>query len=183
MTILAQTVSSNSVKSYADLAKDFFLVLGGSLFLAIAAQIAIPFLPVPLTMQTFAVMMLSLALGKRKAVLSVAAYIAESMLGLPVLSQMSVAPLAIIGLRGGYIFGFMIQAYLAGALFEKSSELKFSSIAIALFLISVLQLSVGALWLGTFIGWNEALIAGFYPFIIGEAVKCLGVASFCQAKK
>lgn len=182
MTILTQTVSSKSVKSYTESAKDALQILGGSLFLALSAQIAIPFLPVPLTMQTFAVMMLALCLGKRKALLSVVAYIAESMFGLPVLSQMSQAPLAIIGLRGGYLFGFMIQAYLAGALFEKSRELKFSSIVMALFLISILQLSVGALWLGTFIGWNQALVAGFYPFIIGEAVKCFAIASFAKPR-
>lgn len=181
MLSYTQSVTASNEKPVFRYAKDALQVIGGSLFLAFSAQIAIPFLPVPLTMQTFAVMILALTLGKVKGTLSVVAYITESMMGLPVLSQATIAPLAIVGLRGGYLFGMIVQSYLVGSLFEKFSKLSYSTLLISLMLISTLQLSMGTLWLGSFIGWNQALMAGFYPFIIGETIKCISL--LCIAKK
>jgi len=175
-----QTITSVSDKPILRYLKDAFQVIGGSLFLAFAAQIAIPLTPVELTMQTFAVMLLALTLGKVKGTLSVIAYIIESMMGFPVLSNASIAPLAIIGIKGGYLLGFVIQAYLCGSLFEKFSKLSYSILLVSLVLISSLQLSIGALWLGNFIGWNQALIVGFYPFIPGEIIKCIAVLGFAK---
>ncbi|HRD55187.1 MAG TPA: biotin transporter BioY [Parachlamydiaceae bacterium] len=176
----AALVSKKDLFSYA---KDALQVVAGSLFLSLCAQIAIPLFPVPLTMQTFAVMLLGATLGKVKGTLSVLAYIAESMLGFPVLAGMIVEPLAIFGLRGGYLFGFIAQAYLTGTFFEKYKTPSFSFTLFSLLLISLLQLGMGALWLASFIGLNQALLLGFYPFVPGTVLKCLAFFPAYSAHK
>lgn len=177
-----QSVTLNSTKSFASYAQDIFQVIAGSLFLSVAAQIAIPFIPVPLTMQTFAVMLLGLTLGPVKGALSVALYIAESMTGLPILANFKSNPTALVGLCGGYIFGWVVQAYLTGLLFEKSSKASFKTLLGALLFISALQLGMGTLWLASFIGLKEAIFAGFVPFIIGETLKCIAILKIAARK-
>lgn len=165
--------ASLSKKDLSSYIKDAFQILAGSLFLTLSAQIALPLFPVPLTMQTFAVMLLGVTLGKVKGTLSVLTYLVESTLGLPVLSGMVVEPLAIVGLRGGYLMGFLLQAFLTGAFFEKFKKPSFSFTLTALMAISLLQLGMGTLWLASFIGLNQAVLVGFLPFISGAFIKCL----------
>lgn len=150
-----------------------------SLFIALCAQISLPlpFSPVPLSLQTFAVMMVGGMLGSRKGAISVLLYLAESMLGMPVLAGGIADPLALIGPKGGYLMGFAFQAYLAGWFAERISTFGKSGLMLGLFAAYALVLTTGALWLSQFVGLSNAIIMGAVPFIPGAIAKILAVVS------
>lgn len=150
--------------------QEFLQILGASLFIALMTQIQIflPFNPVPITGQTLAVMCVGAFLGSRKGVLSVLLYLAEGAMGLPFFTKAGFGILHLVGPTGGYMAGFIVQAYLTGLFFER----KWNGFA-GLILASALQMGLGALWLAPFVGWSQALPLGFYPFIPGECLKAL----------
>ena len=98
---------------------DAVLVLGGSLLVAIAAQIHLPLLPVPATAQTFAVMLLAMALGSRRAVACILAYLMEGAIGLPVFAGGGAGVAVLAGPTGGYLFGFAAAAWVTGSLADR----------------------------------------------------------------
>lgn len=160
-------------------------VIGASLFIALCAQIEFHlfFTPVPITLQTLAVMLVGGLLGPKKGVASVMAYLAEGCMGLPVFSGGAAGCLWFFGPTGGYFFGFIMQAYLTGLFIQKrtlSSSAKTLSI---LFFSCVAQMSFGVLWLGHIVGWKHVLLMGFYPYLPGEMFKCLFVAKVLQRIK
>jgi len=152
----------------------------GSLLIALCARITIflPFTPVPLTLQTLAVMMIGATLGSRRAVLSVILYIGESVMGFPVLHGGLANPLALIGPNGGYLIGFIFQAYLVGWFAERRYTLLKTTLMLGMSLACCLQLILGTLWLGHFVGYQSMLIMGVIPFIPGEILKMLIVTNF-----
>jgi biotin transport system substrate-specific component len=158
-------------------------ILLGSLLIALLAQIQVPlpFTPVPLTLQTLAVMLLAGILGRVRAALAVFAYLAEVGMGLPVLAGMASHPLALIGPRAGYLIGFFFLAYFAGSIFER--KLKPVITCAALGGICLGQLLMGACWLGLFVGMQNALSMGFFPFLIGEVLKILAVCTLFNRTK
>lgn len=151
-----------------------------SLLIALCAQITIPlpFTPVGLTLQTLAVMLIGAMLGSRNGAISVMLYLAESMLGFPVLSGGVSNVLALVGPKAGYLIGFVFQAYLVGWFAERRHSLGRSGLMLGMFFASALQLSVGALWLGQFVGYQSMLLMGVVPFIPGEMIKILVVNNF-----
>ena len=179
--IVQNPISSQTFR----LAKDLLQILGGALFLSLASQVTIPLTPVPLTMQTFAVMILALTLGSVKGTLAVVAYLIETMFGLPVLANAASSPLAIVGVRGGYLFGFIIQCYLSGLLFEKASSkaISYATMLVSLVMISALQMFLGSLWLSSLVGLKAALMAGFIPFVPGEFLKCVFTLGLFKTKQ
>lgn len=120
-------------------------IILGSCLIALCAQIRIPlpFTPVPITLQTLAVMLVGGALGSRNGALSVLLYLAESMLGLPVLSGFRIDPLALFSPVGGYLVGFVFQAYLTGWFVENQSIKKRISLLPGVALASVLGMGCG----------------------------------------
>lgn len=152
----------------------------GSLLIALCAQINIPlpFTPVTVTLQTLAVMLVGASLGSRKGALCVLVYLSESMLGLPVLHGGYVNPLALIGPNGGYLAGFVLQAYVVGWFSERRHLLGKSLVMVGISLACFLQLSAGALWIGQFIGYSSAFMMGVVPFIAGEILKILVVVNY-----
>ncbi len=153
---------------------DLLQIIGGSLFIALSAKIAIPlfFSPVPLTLHTLAVMLLALTLGRTKATLAVITYIAECGMGLPFLTASG----SIFGPTGGYLAGMVAQAYLIG--WVKDQEMKNSiKVLFCVTMASLLQLAMGCAWLANFVGVSNVLAMGFYPFAIGESVKALFATS------
>lgn len=146
-----------------------------SLFIALCAQISIPlaFTPVPLTLQTLSVMMVGGMLGSRKGAISVALYLLESIVGLPVLAGGVSNSFALIGPKGGYLIGFVFQAYLVGWFAERMHQLGKSALMLGMVSAYALQLTVGSLWLGQFVGFQNALVMGVLPFIPGAIVKIL----------
>lgn len=151
-------------------------VVGASLFIAICAQIKIPlfFTPVPLTFQTLSVLLVAGFLGGQKGSMSVLLYIAEGCIGLPFFTGGNSGILYFFGPTGGYLIGCVIQAYIVGWFSEKKSSVSSARMLAIILFSCLIQLSVGMIWLAKYVGWNQVLLMGFYPFIPGEILKSMG---------
>ena len=154
--------------------KFFLIVVLGSIILAISAKIKIPFYPVPMTMQTFVVLLLGISFGYKIAVTTVGLYLLEGIFGLPVFSNSPEKGIGLVYFTGptmGYLIGFLFAAFFAGYLNFKTS---FFSIFFKL-IFSVLFIYIfGVLWLGTLIGWDKPIIElGVTPFLLAELFKIL----------
>lgn len=158
-------------------------VIFGSLLIALCAQISIPlpFSPVPLTLQTLGVMATGAMLGSKKGALSVLTHLAQVMAGFPVLAGATSHPLAIVGPTGGYLVGFIFLAFVAGWCFENKRRLGKMVTGACLVAVSLCLLACGTLWLGVFVGMENALTLGFTPFIPGELLKIMVVMA-CFAR-
>ncbi len=150
-------------------------VVAGSVLLWLSAKAQVPFWPVPMTMQTLAVLALAGALGRNLGLAAVMLYLAEGAFGLPVFAN---APQAGSGLAymagptGGYLAGFMLAAALVGALADRGWT-KQPLAALAVMLAGVAAIYIpGLLWLSRFTGGLEgAILAGAAPFILGDLLK------------
>lgn len=151
-----------------------------SLLIAFCAQIRIPlfFTPVPLTLQTLAVMVVGCMLGSKYAAYSAALYVVESMVGLPVLSGGRSDMLGVVSPIGGYLVGYIMQAYLTGWFVERVERFGGLVVFCGLLVTCALQLSLGSIWLGTFVGYGQGFLLGFVPFIPGEMLKVAAVTAF-----
>ncbi|MBI4062779.1 MAG: biotin transporter BioY [Elusimicrobia bacterium] len=156
-------------------AVETLLLLAGASLVAVSAQIAIPlpFTPVPITGQTFSVLLLGMALGPRRGFLALLIYLAAGISGAPVFAQGLAGPAVFLGPRGGYLLGFPLAAYVAGRLGERGWDRKPWTTALAMALGSAVIFIPGVCWLSFFVGWDKALLAGFYPFLAGDAVKII----------
>lgn len=153
------------------------IALAGSLLLALSAKVSIPFYPVPLTMQTFVVIGLGLALGPARAVAAVLLYLVEGAAGLPVFAgtpEKGIGLAYMAGPTGGYLAGYLPAAFLAGMLAEKGWDRTHFRAACAAFLAGAIIYVPGLLWLGAVIGWEKPVLAyGLYPFILGDITKAV----------
>ena len=156
--------------------KDFFQILCASFFIAFCGRLEVPlfFSPVPITMQTLAILMTGACLGSRKGVLSVLMLIGEGCLGLPVFMHGMSGFTHLLGPTGGYILGFIPQVALAGVLANrKGSGPLAGTILMAACAVNLL---IGALFLVPFVGLGSVFMKGVLPFIPGDIVKSLFVA-------
>lgn len=139
--------------------------------MALGAQINLPMHPVPMTLQSLAVLLAGLWLGPVWGGVSVILYLVLALMGLPVLSDGAHGPAPFIGATAGYLYGFILVAVLAGLL-AKQKKARHPVIGIAgLFGLHLVLLTMGSVWLSTRIGLSAALEAGFTPFLIGALVK------------
>lgn len=147
------------------------LVLLGSLVIAIAAQANVPMQPVPMTLQTLAVLSVGAALGARLGVAALVLYILEAAVGLPVLAEMKSGAF-LFGPTGGYILGFVLAAGLVGYLAERGFDRSMPRMLLAMLLGVALIYVPGLIWLSGFVGgFDKAITFGFTPFILGDIVK------------
>ena len=153
-------------------------VLLGTLVLAIASQISVPMLPVPMTMQTLAVMLVGALYGWRLGALTVLAWLGEAALGLPVLANGAGGLAPFMGPTAGYLASFPLVVALVGWLAERGWNGSRPAFAFAAMLLGhALCLAFGAAWLATLIGAEKAVLAGVVPFLLGSLVKSgLGAA-------
>lgn len=154
------------------------MLLSANALLVLTSQIYLPFEPVPVTGQTFAVLLVAATLGSRYGTAVVVAYLLQGGLGLPVFSQFnSGIPLD----TAGYLVGFIPAAYLVGRLYElrkpKSILGGFSIMALGTLVIYV----CGAGWLATMVGLEAAVVLGVLPFLIGDAGKAIVAALAARA--
>jgi len=159
-------------------AYDVMMVVGASIFIALSAQIAIPvpFSPVPITLQTFAVLLVGAFLGSRLGVLSIFAYLLEGSLGLPVFAQAHTGIVHLVGPTGGYLLGFIPAAFITGLVAERVSK---NGFLWAIFLMSAgtaIIFVCGLTWLSLVFDRSEALMLGFYPYIPGALIKITAAA-------
>lgn len=149
------------------------LILGSSLLIALSAQVAFGW-PVPATGQTFAVLMIAMVLGSRRAALAVLAYICEGLAGLPVFAQFKSALPTLLGPTGGYIVGFLAAAYLVGFLAQRGWDRKIITTVAAMLTGEVVIYAFGLCWLAFVMrgaGIQNVLAVGLYPFLLGEVIK------------
>jgi len=152
---------------------DMTLIVGGSLLIGLCAQVKIllPLGPVPVTGQTFAVLMIGALLGSRRGCLAVLAYLAEGAAGLPVFAFGGGAA-ALAGPTGGYLIGFMPAAYVAGSLAQKGWDRRIGTTVLAMALANAAIYACGLFWLCCLMGVSTAVLAvGLYPFVAGDLLK------------
>jgi len=137
----------------------------------------IPFYPVPLTMQTFMIVVLAMALGPRLATLSLVLYLAEGALGLPVFAGTPEKGLGLAymaGPTGGYLLGFLLAAGTCGWLAERGWDRRHLSTLAAMCIGHVMICVPGLLWLGVIVGWDQPVLDwGLYPFLYGDVLKII----------
>ena len=151
--------------------KAIFLVVG-TLALALASRIAVPMVPVPITMQTFAVTMIGALYGWRLGGLTVLAWIGEGMIGLPVWTNGASSVPYFLGATGGYLVSFPIMAVLVGWLAERGwTGERVVAGFFAHLSANALCLAIGGVWLASIIGAEKAWIGGVAPFILGATLK------------
>ncbi|MEK9786601.1 MAG: biotin transporter BioY [Candidatus Pelagibacter sp.] len=156
------------------LIKSILAVVLGSIVLTISAKIKIPFYPVPMTMQTFVVLLLGLSFGYKIGLSAVGLYLLEGIVGLPVFSNSPERGIGLVYFTGptmGYLIGFLSACYLAS--FVKLNDnffIIFSKLTLAVSTIYIF----GVIWLGTLIGWDKPIFnLGVAPFLLAEAFKVL----------
>jgi biotin transport system substrate-specific component len=166
---------ADAILPQATLWRDAALVVVFSLLNALAAQVAIPlpFTPVPITGQTFAVLITGMLLGSRLGALSLLAYLIEGLAGLPVFSGGRSGSAHFLGPTGGYLLGFIAAAYLVGLLAERGWDRRIWTTALAMAIGNLAIYAAGLSWLAAFVGPDRALALGALPFIPGDAVKLL----------
>jgi biotin transport system substrate-specific component len=150
------------------------LIVGASVVTALAAQIAIPlpWSPVPLTGQTFAVLLTGAVLGARRGFAAQALYLAQGAAGLPVFAG-GVAGFAVFaGPTAGYLLAFPIAAAVTGLLAERGWDRGFAGTLAAMLLGGAVILAAGAAGLGRFVPPGALLASGVLPFVPGEIAKC-----------
>ena len=177
---LIKNISSNQI------IKKIFLVFIGSILLAISSKIKIPFYPVPMTMQTFVVVLIGMLYGWKLGVFTVALYLFEGAIGLPVFAGTPEKGIGLIYFTGptmGYLMGFLLAVFISGYFYPKikTSEQNVENLLgkliisvkfFMLFVASMLSIYIlGIIWLSNFVGWEKVLVLGVYPFVLAEMFK------------
>jgi len=157
------------------------LALAGTALLTLSAKIQIPFYPVPMTMQTFAVLAIGLAFGWRLGGATLLLYLAEGAAGLPVFAgtpEKGVGIAYLMGPTGGYLLGFALAAALSGWLAERGWDRSAATTALAMLAGNVAIYVPGLLWLGGLIGWDKPVLElGLIPFLAGDLFKLVLAAA------
>ena len=177
-TALAPTLLTRTLPRIDRRVRDTLLVVTGSLFVAAMAQVKIPlpFTPVPLTGQTFAVLLVGAALGSRRGAASLLLYLLQGMIGLPVFAGGASGLAVLLGPTGGYLAGFVVAAYLIGALAARGLDRRIPSALLAFLAGEAVIYLFGVAWLSLFLGIQRAIVAGFLPFLIGDVLKLVAAA-------
>ncbi len=164
------------------LLKQALMVLGGTLLIALAAQISVPMYPAPVTLQTLAVLLAGLTFGARLGVVTVLTYLAQGAAGLPVFAN-ATNGIAFFGPTAGFLFGFVLMVWIVGVAADRGWVRHVFGAALASVIASVLLYVPGAAWpmavagaFGLDAGWvglsADKIWAGFIaPFVLGDLVK------------
>lgn len=147
------------------------LSLLGSLLFAVSSQLAIPLQPVPITLQTMVVVMYAMFVGPKIGVASVALYLIEGALGMPVFAECKGGMAHLFGMRGGYLFGFIPAAFLAGSVYKYQLQKHLVLLGIVTALSLGIILFCGSTILANYIGWETAIAFGVKPFLFGDMLK------------
>ena len=151
-------------------------IVGGTLFIAALAQIAIPVpgSPVPVTGQTLAVYLIGTTYGARLGFATFSTYLLAGIAGAPVFAPAATQGLArLTGATGGYLIGMLVATLILGALADRKADQKFKTSFPALISGSVIVFTFGLIWLNVSLNltWAQTISAGLTPFIFGEVIK------------
>jgi len=146
----------------------------GSILITISAKTKIPFYPVPMTMQTFTILLIGITFGYRIGLATVALYLFEGMIGLPVFAnspEKGIGMAYFFGPTMGYLIGFLAAVYFAG-LFKYDKGIM-NALLKLIFSVSLIYI-LGVIWLGSLIGWEKPIFKlGVQPFLLAELFKIL----------
>ena len=175
MTTLASTLTIRSFPRTATWLCDLFLLFTGVIFVAALAQVKIPlpFTPVPLTGQTFAVLLVGATLGSKRGAASMTLYTALGVLGMPFFAGGASGMAYLSGPTLGYLIGFVVAAYLVGKLAERGLERNLRTSLIPFIVGTLIIYLFGAGWLAILFGADKALALGVLPFLIGDVIKMI----------
>ena len=152
--------------------KLFLLIIFGSLLITLSAKIKIPFYPVPMTMQTFVVLLIGMSFGYKIGLATIGLYLIEGIAGLPVFSNSPERGVGLAYFTGptmGYLIGFFSACFLASLI--KTDDNYFIIFIKLILSVSTIYI-LGVLWLGTLIGWDKPIIQlGVVPFLLAEIFK------------
>ena len=179
MTTLAPTIYTRTFPRAAGWLRDMTLILLGALVVAALAQVEIPlpFTPVPITGQTFGVLLVGAALGSKRGAVSLTSYLLMGVIGLPFFAGGAHGWNIVIGATGGYLIGFVIAAYAVGALAERGLERNMRTSILPFLLGTVIIYVCGVAWLTVVLGsLSKAVAAGMLPFLVGDAIKLVAAA-------
>jgi biotin transport system substrate-specific component len=153
--------------------REFALILAGSFLIALSAQLQfiLPFSPVPITGQTFAVLLLGALYGSKRGLATALTYIALGVMGLPVFAGGALGVARLLGPTAGYLVGFIAAAFVVGLLSERGWDRKAWTTATSMLIGNSIIYMAGVLWLSRFVGWQAVLSTGFLPFLVGDALK------------
>jgi len=167
------TASRNIIRNVA-------LVVLGCALLWVSAKVKVPFWPVPMTLQTFAVMALGAAYGSRLGVATVIAYLAAGAAGLPVFTNTPpdiAGPAYLLGPTGGFLIGFVVAALIVGYAADRNWDRSVPKLLAAMLAADAAVFGLGLAWLGVAVpalGYSWGLLeAGLFPFILGDLLKIL----------
>ncbi len=146
----------------------------GTALITISAKIKIPFYPIPMTMQTFVILLIGITLGYKMGLATVGLYLFEGIIGLPVFASSPEKGIGIayfIGPTMGYLIGFLVAVYFAGLFkYDKGIINTFLKLIFSVSFIYIL----GLVWLGVLIGWDKPIFKlGAQPFLLAELLKIL----------
>ncbi len=160
------------------LLRDVALIIGFACLTAAFAQISFWIGPVPITGQTFAVLLAGALLGSRRGALSQISYLAIGATGIPYWFALGGPPgiARLVGPTGGYLIGFVVAAFVVGWLAERGWDRKVWSAIPAMLIGNIVIYVFGLLWLARFVPHSALLQTGLYPFIFGDAIKIVAAA-------
>ncbi len=153
-------------------------VFVGLTFLGAYLRVRLPFTPVPITMQTFFVLLSGAVLGRRLGAISQAGYIILGSLGLPIFAGATGGILYLLGPTGGYLIGFIAASYIVGRMISMKKELTFGWTILAMLTGMTVVYLLGAGWLSFVIksNFSQTFVLGVLPFIPGAVLKLLAGA-------
>ena len=154
--------------------KNLLIIFLSSLLITISAKIKIPFYPVPMTMQTFVVMLVGITFGWKIGVATISLYLFEGIIGLPVFAgtpEKGIGLAYFVGPTMGYLVGFIFATFIAGY-FNFNTNIFFIFLKL-IFSVSIIYI-LGVSWLGNLIGWDKPVLElGLKPFLYAELFKML----------
>jgi biotin transport system substrate-specific component len=157
--------------------RDVALVFAGALFIYLTSKVVIPVAgsPVPITGQTFGVLLVGGALGLRRGAVAVAMYVLLGVVGLPFFAEGKGGLTVIWGATGGYLIGFIVAGAVVGRLAELGWDRKIGGALGAMVVGSAMIYAIGLPWLKVVTGLTveETIAQGLTPFLIGDAIKII----------
>ncbi|MCB2134932.1 MAG: biotin transporter BioY [Rhodobacteraceae bacterium] len=168
MTLSKALIPSQTLLSRA------LMVLGGSLFIALAAQVSIPMIPVPMTLQTLAILIVGLTFGARMGAMTLIAYLAEGAAGLPVFANGHAGLAYMAGPTAGFLAGFVLMAWIAGAATDRGAKSFLAMAGVALIASAAIYIP-GLVWPALVMGKSvpDLLSGWMLPFLAGDAIKAV----------
>jgi len=163
------------------MAREGAWIASAALLTALCSQVSIPWVPVPFTLQTFAVLLTAFALGSRRGALAQVAYIGAGACGLPVFAGWAGGATHLFGPTGGYLVGFVAASWIVGRLAEKGWDRKFALSLAAMAIGNLTIYAFGVTWLSVYVGLGSAAVNGMAVFLLGDAIKVLAASAALPA--